>query len=112
MNKHEYMLQKAKQLRKDLTDVEKIFWYNIRNKKLGYKFVRQYIFDDKYILDFYCAEKKIVIELDGGQHNENTKDIERDLYLKNRGCTIIRFWNNEVLNNLNGCLTVLLKYLE
>ncbi len=110
--KRNFILEKAKELRKNQTEAEKILWRKLQNRNLGYKFVRQYIFDNKFILDFYCAEKKLAIELDGGQHNENTKDKERDLYLEGRGCKILRFWNNEFISNVEGCLTIILKYLE
>ena len=111
MKNRNFMLDKAKDLRKNSTETENVLWQKVRNRGLGYKFVRQYVFDDKYILDFYCAEKKLVIELDGGQHNENIKDKERDEYLRNRGCIILRFWNNELMTNLDGCLTIILKHL-
>ena len=111
MNRN-FILGKAKELRKNLTDAEKILWQKVRNRGLGYKFVRQYVFDDKYILDFYCAERKLVIELDGGQHNENIKDKERNEYLKSRGCRILRFWNNDFVNNIEGCLAVIIEYLQ
>ena len=111
MNRN-FILGKAKELRKNLTDAEKILWQKVRNRGLGYKFVRQYVFDDKYILDFYCAERKLVIELDGGQHNENIKDKERNEYLKSRGYKILRFWNNDFVNNIEGCLAVIIEYLQ
>ncbi|MBR2922034.1 MAG: endonuclease domain-containing protein [Alphaproteobacteria bacterium] len=111
MNRN-FILGKAKELRKNLTDAEKILWQKVRNRGLGYKFVRQYVFDDKYILDFYCAERKLVIELDGGQHNENIKDKERNEYLKSRGCKILRFWNNDFVNNIEGCLAVIIECLR
>ena len=109
---HNFILSKAKVLRKNPTDAEKLMWQKVRNRALGYKFVRQYVFDDKFILDFYCAEKKLIIELDGGQHNENTKDYERDEYLQNRGCRILRFWNNEFIKNIDNCLNIIIKHLQ
>ena len=112
MENRKFMLGNARDLRKNSTEAEKILWQKLRNRGLGCKFVRQYVFDNKYILDFYCAEKKLIIELDGGQHNENIKDKERDIYLRNRGCTILRFWNNEFMRNIDGCLATILKHLE
>ncbi len=111
MNRN-FILGQAKKLRKNLTDAEKILWQKVRKRGLGYKFVRQYVFDNKYILDFYCAERKLAIELDGGQHNENIKDEERSEYLENRGCKILRFWNNEFMNNIEGCLAVIMEHLQ
>lgn len=61
---------------------------------------------DNYIVDFVCFEKRIVVEADGGQHAME-KDIERDSYLKRHGFKILRFWNNEILTNINGVLDVI-----
>ena len=102
----------AKNLRKNSTDAENKIWYEIKNRKLKYKFIRQYVFDDKYIVDFICREKKLVIEIDGGQHCDNNKDRERDAYLLSRGYKVLRLWNNDVIKNLDGCLQTIIKELE
>ncbi len=102
----------ARHLRKNQTEAEKLLWQKLRYKQLGHKFNRQFIFDDKYILDFYCAGKKLVIELDGEQHNECEKDKLRDEYLKSRGCKVLRFWNNELMNNIEGCLLFIKENLD
>ena len=66
-----------------------------------------------YIVDFYCPEKKLVIEVDGGQHVEQEEqDAERSHYLESRGCRVIRFWNNEVLKNISGVVEVILEELH
>lgn len=106
------MKLKSRELRQNLTNEERKLWSYLRNRQFGCKFIRQYVFDDKYILDFYCAEKMLVIELDGGQHCENEKDVVRYEYLRNRGCKILRFWNNEIQDNLFGCLEVVKSYLD
>jgi very-short-patch-repair endonuclease len=73
----------------------------------GLKFRRQQPIDN-YIVDFVCFENRIIIEVDGGQHAaENNKDRERDTYLQRYGFKILRFWNNEVLQNINGVLAVI-----
>ncbi len=73
----------------------------------GLKFRRQQPIDN-YIVDFVCFENHIVIEVDGGQHaTEKEKDIERDIYLRRQGFKVLRFWNNEVLQNTNGVLAVI-----
>ncbi len=73
----------------------------------GLKFRRQRPIGD-YIVDFICLEKQIVIELDGGQHAEETnKDNERDKSLSGRGYKVLRFWNNEVLTNTEGVLELI-----
>jgi len=73
----------------------------------GLKFRRQQPIDN-YIVDFVCFENRIIIEVDGGQHAaENNKDIERDTYLQRNGFKVLRFWNNEVLRNIDGVLEVI-----
>ena len=91
----------AKNLRKNVTDTEKYLWKHLRGKKLeGYKFCRQHPIG-KYIVDFVNLERKIIIELDGGQHLENKKDKLRDRWLEEQGYEILRFWDNEVFNSEN-----------
>lgn len=70
---------------------------------MGVRFRRQHPIGP-YIVDFYCAKAKLVIEVDGGQHNGSKSDILRDAFLRKRGCRVLRFWNNEILKNLNGVL--------
>lgn len=98
------------QLRKNQTDVERLLWYRLRNKQLqGVKFFRQYSIGH-YIIDFYSPKRRLAIEVDGGQHNEeNTQryDLQRTEYLKHQGVKVIRFWNNEVINNIGGVLEVI-----
>ena len=72
------LIKNARLLRKNSTDAEKKLWQRLKNRQLKYKFTRQYIFDNKYIVDFICREKNLVIEIDGGQHCENLRDKERD----------------------------------
>jgi very-short-patch-repair endonuclease len=92
-------------LRRNQTDAERKLWNAIRNRQLlGLKFIRQYSVGN-YILDFYCSEKRLAIELDGGQHadEENKKDDdERTAYLNQQDIKVIRFWNNDVLQNIEG----------
>jgi very-short-patch-repair endonuclease len=95
----------AKKLRKNSTDAERLLWKHLRAQQVeGLKFRRQHPIGN-YIVDFVCVPKKIVIELDGGQHAEEvSKDSERDKWLKTEGYKVLRFWNNEVLKNLEGVL--------
>lgn len=92
-------------LRKRLTDAEQLLWSRLRMKQMeGFKFRRQQPIDN-YIVDFVCFENRIVIEVDGGQHAaENIKDRARDSYLQQNGFNVLRFWNNEVLQNMDGVL--------
>ena len=86
------------------TDAETVLWNRIRNRQIdGYKFVRQYPIAG-YICDFVCREKRLVIEVDGGQHNESAADAIRDHRLGEEGYKVIRFWNNDVLGNTEGVL--------
>jgi very-short-patch-repair endonuclease len=98
----------AKVLRRNLTDTEKAIWKHLRAKQMeGYKFRRQEPIGS-YIVDFVCHEKRIVIEVDGGQHSiERQRDHERDQWLKEQGYEVLRFWNNEVLTNIEGVLEVI-----
>lgn len=91
------VLSFAKHLRRNQTDVEKIIWVLLRRKNLGFKFKRQQPIDH-YIVDFVCFEKRLVIEIDGGQHTIE-KDRKRTEYLEKQNYRIVRFWNNEVTEN-------------
>jgi len=99
--------QRRRELRRNQTDAEKILWQKLRNRQLcGMKFFRQYSFK-AYILDFYYPKLKLAIELDGGQHAEQEKreyDEARSEYLKTHGVTVMRFWNNEIMKNIDGVL--------
>ena len=95
-------------LRKSATPQEVILWSRLRNNQLGYKFRRQRSIG-KYIVDFYCSPKRLIIEIDGSQHIDNVRDLERTEYLQKLGFKVLRFWDNEVNNNLEG---VLLKIIE
>ena len=91
-------------LRKNQTFAEHLLWQKLRNEGLGYKFYRQFNIGN-YILDFYCNKKKLAIELDGSHHGEDgckEYDDRRSEYLLTHGIKVIRFWNNEVIQNLNG----------
>ena len=96
----------AKTLRKNPTNVETLLWQKLKARQLeGMKFRRQQPIED-FIVDFVSFQKRVIIELDGGQHAETTssKDYERDRLLSEAGFTVLRFWNNEVLENLDGVL--------
>jgi len=101
----QFLIKTAKALRKRSTDVEIVLWRHLRAKQMeGLKFRRQQPIGH-YIVDFVCFEKKIIIEVDGGQHAvETVRDAERDDWLRNQGFTVLRFWNNEVLTNTEGVL--------
>jgi very-short-patch-repair endonuclease len=97
----------AKQLRKHQTDVEKLLWSKLQNRQIeGVKFRRQESIRG-YIVDFVCFEKKIIIELDGGQHNSTdgkTYDINRSHLLEAGGFKVLRYWNSEIMENIEGVI--------
>ncbi|MFA7252822.1 MAG: DUF559 domain-containing protein [Candidatus Paceibacterota bacterium] len=104
-----YFRQVRKDLRKTSTPHEKILWSRLRNNNLGYGFRRQHSIGH-FITDFYCAEKKLVVELDGNQHLENQEyDKERTEYFESLDIKVIRFWNDEVDKNIDE---VVLKIVE
>ncbi len=100
-------------MRKSLTDAERVLWFNLRDRRLGgWKFRREYVISP-FIVDFVCLEKKLIIEVDGGQHAEKTvQDHQRTEYLTKKGYRVIRFWNNEVLQETEGFLQVILSNLS
>ncbi|WAR44706.1 endonuclease domain-containing protein [Methylomonas rapida] len=95
----------ARNLRKNQTDAERLLWRHLRDRQLcGQKFRRQFPVEP-FIVDFVCLEVKLIVELDGGQHAEQLEyDQCRTEQLQKRGFKIIRFWNNEVLQNTTGVL--------
>ena len=98
-------LEFARQLRSKQTDTENLLWSRLRAHRLsGLKFRRQQPIG-AYVVDFVCPEKKLIIELDGGQHQERIGyDAVRDAWLKSEGYIVLRYWNNEVMGNLEGVL--------
>ena len=107
------LLKNAKVLRKSMTDAERVLWQYLRAGRLsGFKFKRQQPFG-RYIVDFVCFEAKVMIELDGVQHQDAAvQDAMRDSWLKAQGFSVLRFWNNEFLQNQAGCLERVLAELE
>jgi very-short-patch-repair endonuclease len=104
----ENLTQKAKNLRKTSTFAERLLWRHLRAKQVeGYKFRKQEPIGN-YVVDFVCYEKRIIIEVDGSQHQIKTdKDRIRDEWLKKQGFRVLRFWNNEVLRNTEGVYQVI-----
>lgn len=100
----------AKELRQNMTEAEKVIWSMLRRKSLNCKFRRQHPVDC-YIVDFICTEQGLIIEVDGGQHTPE-KDAARTAHLEKRGYRILRFWNNEVLENEEGVFQTIQKALS
>jgi very-short-patch-repair endonuclease len=104
--------ERARSPRRTLTPAEFALWARIRGRQLGgFKFVRQEPID-RYYVDFICRERRLIIELDGGQHLECPEDRQRDSTLCVLGYCVIRIWNNDVIENLDGVLQTLLCELE
>jgi len=99
------MKERARSLRKRQTDAERLLWFKLRSRQLaGYKFRRQQTMG-VYIVDFICLEAKLIIELDGGQHGTQLEyDAKRSGYLNRLGFKVLRFWNNDVLQNTDSVL--------
>ncbi len=100
-------------LRNNATDAERVVWSKIRMKQInGLRFLRQYGVG-RYILDFYCPEIRLAIEINGGQHAKNQEyDATRTSYLNANDIKVIRFWNNDVLRNPQGVYTKLLETIN
>lgn len=100
---------RARELRAEDTKAEAHLWASLRDRRLGgWRWKRQ-VPQGPYIVDFYCAEAKLVVEVDGGQHAEAVPyDERRTAYLASKGLRVLRFWNREVLTNRDGVgLTIL-----
>jgi very-short-patch-repair endonuclease len=99
---------KARELRKNLTKAEQVLWRHLRLRQLrGHKFRRQQPIG-QYIVDFVCFEKRLIIEVDGGQHSEQVLyDLKRSTWLNSQGFRILRFWNNQVLRETEAVKKVI-----
>jgi len=105
------IIKSARQLRSHMTDVEQVLWQRLRMRQMnGLKFRRQHPCG-QYIIDFACLENKLGIEVDGGQHDSNVeKDNLRTQWLASHGWTILRFWNHEVLKEIEAVLAEVNQY--
>ncbi len=107
--------KRRRSLRKNQTDAERSLWQHLRNHRLeGLKFYRQYSVGP-FILDFYCPALRFAIELDGGHHNERAQkisDTRRTAYLGQFGISVVRFWDDEVLKNIEGVVEKIMTVLK
>ena len=110
---NELLKYRYRALRKKLTAAECKLWQKIRSRQIyNNKFRRQFVLGN-YIVDFVCLEKRLIIEVDGGQHMENVEyDDQRDAWLKAQGFRVLRFWNNQVLNEIDSVLEVVTRNLN
>jgi very-short-patch-repair endonuclease len=102
----------ARKLRQQATDAERILWRYLRAHRMaGYKFQRQVVIEP-YIVDFVCLEARLIVEADGGQHLEQVEDdLKRSLFLESLGYKVIRFWNHEILGDIQIVLERIHGYL-
>ena len=103
-------VQTARRLRRDQTDAERTLWFRIRDRRLGGLKFRRQVPIDRYVVDFCCETARLIIELDGGQHDtRSAEDANRTAALEALGYLVLRFWNNEVLQNIDGVLQVIVE---
>ena len=101
-----------RRLRKALTKEEQKLWQRLRGRQLDdCKFRRQHPYYN-FILDFVCIERKLVVEVDGGQHADSSTDVQRDAFLLNGGFLVLRFWNNDVMTNTDDVVAMIWRNLE
>jgi len=108
-----HIKQRARRMRKEMTDAERAVWMKLRGKQLfGYGFRRQHPIGN-YIVDFVCIERGIIVELDGGQHLEQTDyDAQRTAWLEGQGYRVLRFWNHEALTELDAVVDAIARALD
>jgi very-short-patch-repair endonuclease len=88
-----------------MTDAERKPWFALKDRRSdAFKFRRQ-VPIGPYIADFPCFESRLIVEVDGGRHAESVRDVERDAWLTRNAFRVVRYWNNDVLQNLEGVLT-------
>ena len=108
------IFEKAKELRKNMTDAEELLWQRLNNNQLGMRFRPQHPINI-FIADFYCHQHKLVVEIDGGIHKHETQkehDVGRTIELERFGITIIRFTNEQVINNIDDVARNIQAYLK
>jgi very-short-patch-repair endonuclease len=103
---------RARALRARMSNAERKLWYALRDRRFaGFKFRRQ-VPVGPFIADFVCFDERLVIEVDGGQHADSPQDKRRDRWFRANNFRVLRFWNNEVLSNLEGVMTLLAAELK
>jgi very-short-patch-repair endonuclease len=97
----------SRRLRRDSTNAELRLWNRLRSRSIdGHKLTRQQPIG-RYIVDFVCRERRLIVEVDGGQHAENSTDHSRDQWLRDHNYRVLRFWNNDIMNNMDGVLEII-----
>jgi very-short-patch-repair endonuclease len=107
------LIKLARRMRANPTEAERKLWYLLRDKRLGeLRWRRQEIIDDRYILDFVCYEHRLTVDADGSQHADSAEDVERDAWLVGQGFKVLRFWNTDILTNIDGVAESILHAVE
>ena len=104
--------ERARALRRQLTDAERKLWSILRQRQLGELKFRRQVPIGPYIVDFVCLRHRLIVEADGGQHCESKRDERRDAYLQAQGFRILRFWNNDIFENEACVCDAILAALE
>ncbi|TNE67771.1 MAG: endonuclease domain-containing protein [Alphaproteobacteria bacterium] len=106
------LVDRARGLRRAMTDAERCFWHHVRARRFhGLKFRRQFPVGH-FIVDFACPARRLIVEIDGGQHADpESGDALRTAHLESRGFRVVRYWNNDILGNIDGVMTDLEAHL-
>jgi len=109
---HPSIRARARELRQPQTPAERVLWSRLRNRQIGPKFRRQHL-NGRYIVDFYCAEVRLAIEIDGESHVDQVEyDAERTAWLAQEGCRVIRFTNRQVYQQIDDVLAAILSVCQ
>ena len=102
----------ARRLRAEMTDTERLLWSRLRGEQLGVRFTKQFPIGSA-VADFACRSARLVVELGGGQHDRRARaDAARTRMIQDHGYSVIRYWNNDVVENLDGVLQDILHHLD
>ena len=102
--------ERARELRNNATNTERALWQILRDRQLGWRFRRQFVIAP-YIVDFACPDARLLVEADGGQHAEPGDHDRRDAFLEDKGWRVLRFWNNDIVENRDGVAGRILEIL-
>ena len=109
--RHPLAIQRARRLRRDMTDAERVLWWHLSNNGLETKWRRQEPVG-RYIVDFLTYRHRLIVELDGSQHAESSYDRKRDGYLRDLGFQVLRFWNEDVFEEVDDVLDTILAVIQ
>ncbi|MBZ9885251.1 DUF559 domain-containing protein [Mesorhizobium sp. CA10] len=102
----------ARSMRREPTEAEDRLWHELRGRRLDNIKFRRQVPIGRFVADFLCAEAKLIVEIDGSQHAESLRDLERDAGLKARGFRVLRFWNDDVLKELDAVCDTIIAYVK